>query len=402
MKFIFIFFLLIVGNFIFAQNIANLPIPNCAGTAEVYGDSIYYFGGASRWAGTIRYQIVYKYDGTDWSYYDSIPDNNVWGIESVLAGDDVYIFAGWPSGARNVRKYNLLNKNWTYLNQSPNASNYGITADLVNEKIYLFIPGGKVYEYNILTNEWNTKKLNDTVGFPLSSAKYNNEIYVAGFYDSAFYKYSPALDEWTRLANMPFQISRCAMQVIDGKIYCAGGSEQGSPQKQNKTLLEYDIASDKWSIDKFEISERRVWMADVIYKDKFFVLGGFDTTSVAVDIVEEITPLGIAVSLEENSKIILGFSLSQNYPNPFNPITKIRYTLTPSLSLSERVSEGRERVQLKVYDILGNEIAALVNEYQQPGTYEVEFDGSKLSSGIYFYRLQAGGFLSTKKLILLK
>jgi photosystem II stability/assembly factor-like uncharacterized protein len=96
------------------------------------------------------------------------------------------------------------------------------------------------------------------------------------------------------------------------------------------------------------------------------------------------------------------FSLSQNYPNPFNPVTKIKFTLTPSLSLGERVSEGRVRASLKVYEILGREIATLVNEEKSAGEYEVEFNGVNLPTGIYFYQLNAGKYIETKKMLLLK
>ncbi len=95
------------------------------------------------------------------------------------------------------------------------------------------------------------------------------------------------------------------------------------------------------------------------------------------------------------------FYLSQNYPNPFNPTTKIKFSI-PSLAHRERVSEGRVRVLLKIYDVLGNEIATLVNEEKSPGSYEVVFDGKGLSSGVYFYRLTTSNFSSTKKLILLR
>ena len=78
------------------------------------------------------------------------------------------------------------------------------------------------------------------------------------------------------------------------------------------------------------------------------------------------------------------FSLEQNYPNPFNPYTKIKYTI-PNVTLSG--VEG-SRVALKVYDVLGNEIATLVNEEKPAGNYEVNFDASKFSSGVYFYKLQ--------------
>ncbi len=85
------------------------------------------------------------------------------------------------------------------------------------------------------------------------------------------------------------------------------------------------------------------------------------------------------------------FNLSQNYPNPFNPTTTITYQV-PEISF----------VTLKIYDVLGNEIATLVNEEKPAGSYEVEFDASSLSSGIYFYKLQSGSFIQTKKMILLK
>lgn len=99
------------------------------------------------------------------------------------------------------------------------------------------------------------------------------------------------------------------------------------------------------------------------------------------------------------------FSLSQNYPNPFNPTTVIHYTI-PSVSL--RQVQGDMLVQLKIYDVLGNEITTLVNEHQQPGNYEVKFNTQQttnhrqLTSGVYFYKLRAGNFIETKKMILTK
>ena len=99
------------------------------------------------------------------------------------------------------------------------------------------------------------------------------------------------------------------------------------------------------------------------------------------------------------------FSLSQNYPNPFNPTTKIKFTIpTSPLNPSPYQGEGnRERfINLTIYDILGNEIATLIDEQKQPGTYEVEFSATGLSSGIYFYRLTAGNASITKQMMLVK
>ncbi|MEG8946385.1 alpha-amylase family glycosyl hydrolase [Rosettibacter firmus] len=100
----------------------------------------------------------------------------------------------------------------------------------------------------------------------------------------------------------------------------------------------------------------------------------------------------LITSIDNNStNINKDFSLSQNYPNPFNPTTFINYQI-PSTS----------NVILKVYDILGREVTTLVNEVQQAGRYEIKFNASDLPSGVYFYRIQAGNFSDTKKMILLK
>ena len=99
------------------------------------------------------------------------------------------------------------------------------------------------------------------------------------------------------------------------------------------------------------------------------------------------------------------FELFQNYPNPFNPTTKIQFTIpTSPLNPSPYQGEGnRERLlTLKIYDILGNEITTLVNEQKSPSTYEVEFNGEGLTSGIYFYKLSVGNYSETKKMLLMK
>ena len=105
---------------------------------------------------------------------------------------------------------------------------------------------------------------------------------------------------------------------------------------------------------------------------------------------------GLVSSVNEESQVPNEFKLEQNYPNPFNPETTISYTLqTPS------------KVSLKVYDLLGNEIATLVNNFQTAGNYDIKFNvktrhGASLQTGVYFYRIQTQTFSETKKMILLK
>ncbi len=100
-----------------------------------------------------------------------------------------------------------------------------------------------------------------------------------------------------------------------------------------------------------------------------------------------------------STEISTAYSLSQNYPNPFNPTTNIKFSI-PAMS-SPRVPGG-DLVQLKVYDVTGREVQTLVNQKLNPGTYEVSFDAGSLTSGVYFYRITANGFVSSKRMLLLK
>jgi hypothetical protein len=85
------------------------------------------------------------------------------------------------------------------------------------------------------------------------------------------------------------------------------------------------------------------------------------------------------------------FALRQNYPNPFNPRTTINYELPSTLV-----------VDLSVYNLLGQRVARLINERQEAGYHQAEWDASGISSGVYFYKIQAGDFLAVKKMILLR
>jgi hypothetical protein len=106
--------------------------------------------------------------------------------------------------------------------------------------------------------------------------------------------------------------------------------------------------------------------------------------------IDNLSFSGIA-DVEQISGQPQDFSLSQNYPNPFNPLTKIEYSI-PEAGL----------VQLKVYDILGNQVAELVNEEQSAGTYRADFTSDNLASGLYIAKLQAGNYTKTIKMTLLR
>lgn len=127
--------------------------------------------------------------------------------------------------------------------------------------------------------------------------------------------------------------------------------------------------------------ERRELIVDENIGGEFKVTFGIDTTLTFAEVESNIKPT---------------FELTQNYPNPFNPGTTIKYRI-PFNGKTET-----SNVKLIVYDILGREVATLINENKQSGTYEVNFDGSNLNSGVYFYSLVTGSFRDTKRMLLIK
>jgi hypothetical protein len=145
----------------------------------------------------------------------------------------------------------------------------------------------------------------------------------------------------------------------------------------------------------------REFVADILYispqnPDTCFISatiigpGGLPTIGSAFDMDD--LSFGPAVAVDERGNVLPdAFVLLQNYPNPFNPRTMIQYALPQE-----------SQVQLKVFTLLGEEIATLVDAQQEAGVYRAEFDGANLPSGTYFYRLQAGEFSEVRKLVLLK
>ena len=167
----------------------------------------------------------------------------------------------------------------------------------------------------------------------------------------------------------------CLKISSDGKIYAA---------TQGNWLYESDDNGDNWFLVNGGLNDSKYILSLEITKSGF-LFAGMDYYGIYKSANKVVT------TLNEENTVPSKFELMQNYPNPFNPSTSIEYSV-PS----------NEYVLLKVYDLLGNEVNTLVNERQSAGNYEVNFDASNLASGIYFYRIQSGSFIQTKKLMLLK
>lgn len=116
----------------------------------------------------------------------------------------------------------------------------------------------------------------------------------------------------------------------------------------------------------------------------------FETKGMSIFNEEDSGPYNL-VNIENNPSFSLNYKLYSNYPNPFNPVTNIKYQIgKPGIT------------KIKIFNNLGQLVKNLVDEFKNPGTYEIDFDGTDFASGIYYYRIEANNFITTKKMLLIK
>jgi photosystem II stability/assembly factor-like uncharacterized protein len=240
-----------------------------------------------------------------------------------------------------------------------------------------------IYKTTDEGNNWQELAVND---FSLNSICFNNEnIGLAVGKDGVVIRSTDGGFNWDTVYNL-YECRFESVYFIDsGKAIVVGreGNHIFETEGNFGIILLVDDAGGVCSI------KQQSWTPGL--NDVYFLSNG---TGWAVGDAGTIIKTGEGVSFveeEEIDEIPTDYSLSNNFPNPFNPSTKIRYSV-PKTS----------RVSIKVYDILGNEIETLVKGEKSAGTYELSWYAEKSSSGIYFYRIQAGDFIETKKMMLLK
>ena len=197
---------------------------------------------------------------------------------------------------------------------------------------------------------------------------------LVGRYQSSIYYSNDSASYITDLSNYVFDFLYLDYQYVDSVLY--GDSVATAFADTNAGvvyLAKYWELCGKFTFQLMKNASKST--ADLIYT-AWVDAGSPDPTATAVN-DKQISPSS--------------FNLSQNYPNPFNPATSIKYSV---------VEKGN--VTLKVFDVVGRIVAELVNGEKEPGNYEITFDASKLSSGVYFYQLLSGGFFQSKKMILMK
>jgi len=257
---------------------------------------------------------------------------------------------------------------------------------------------------------------NDGVDDVIAGARYGNFYCISGKGDSLIFMHSFPGDWMYTVYKMPSIDGNFSSEILagtrDGKVVCFSGGTVAVPVEltsfagytENKNVFLNWSTGTEINNSGFEIQKK----SNQEWEAAGFVQGSGTTTELRYYsfIDEDVSPGTYAYRLKqidyngafEYSDIIeievstpAKYSLEQNYPNPFNPATTISYSI-----------KEKGLVTLKVFDILGKEVAVLVNEEQIAGSYNLKFDASSFASGIYFYTLKAGQFISTKKMILLK
>jgi N-acetylneuraminic acid mutarotase len=309
--------------------------------------------------------------------------------------------AGYPTSKKAVEAYDPIANSWI-AKANMLSNRLGMKAAVVDGMIYII--GGNYNErdcqvYNPITNTWAPRTSRPETGGALSLTVYDGIIYTFGgsTYSpwgavSNVYAYNPKTDTWTKKQDMPTPRFAFQTYLVNNKIYAMGGSQSDYGTGQSLATLEvYDPVTNTWET-RPNMPFNIAWFAGAVVNDLIYVIGGtqtFGTTS-SYSVWEYDPAFVVSVESSPSAKIT-NYQLEQNYPNPFNPSTKISWQLPAS-----------SQVTLRVYDILGKEVATLIDEYKQAGKYEIEFNAANLPSDVYFYKLQAGSFLQTRKMILLK
>ena len=418
----------VAGSWHTSGTYPNMPATNYFSAAAWLGDTLYVQSGGSTGAGTTT---IYRYTpGGSWTTGVSCPVGKT-GASMSAAGGKLYLIGGGTTtistGTNSVHSYDPSTGAWTTAANLPAALS-GHSSVTWGDSV-IFVVGGpytgsatnlNVHYYRVASDSWGTitNSLPSGQGrrtFGLGIAGGNKIVMSSGF-NTAFLKstYVGTIGSdassvtWAAGPDAPTSwsgLSRPGATAYGDWFFLNGGEKGGSPttDRYGDTTYVYDVNLNQWIYSFGGMPYRRsnhfnqVTARCIDDTVRIFVSGGYGSVSggtpgVATDITDVTGGGQVIVGVDPiNNNTPDRFSLSQNYPNPFNPVTKIRYEI-PKQSF----------VIMKVFDITGREVAELVGGIRGAGVYEVDFDGSALSSGTYFYRIQAGDFVQVKKMVLLK
>lgn len=439
----------ISGNTWFASTAESVPAYNpsfCVANGELYKLS---------GSGAVSTFEKFTPDGSGtgtWTLLTS-GSSNIMNTQSTMAwdgGDYIYVHSSSYTTPYTsyLSRYSISGDNWTNLTPTTLTKRY---AGLQYLNGYLYLIGGLVptgddqtacAKYDPSTDTWSSiAPLPENVNFckwtTTKAAGYILLVGSGGGYSSnpsnpKIFYYYPGSDSWTYDSDTPADRGLALAFFVPGmsEFFFGGGNEGGvstnyqascwtgmasfvpveltsfkASVNESSVLLQWETATET-NNKGFEIQRKEIinenWLNlgfvdgnGTVTKSKSYSFNDENISTgkylYRLKQVDYDGAFSYSKQIEVDVKMPNRFNLSQNYPNPFNPSTCIQYAIG-----------NKQYVTLKVYDILGNEVAALINEEKPAGVYKINFNAAELSSGIYFYKLTAGSFIQTKKMILLK
>ena len=339
---------------------------------------------------------------------------------SAILKDSIYSIGGVtgnPAFTTDVYKYDIKTNTWESRAPLPGALGWCKGAGYQDSLIY--VAGGydgssalaQVILYNANTNNWRTAT-------PLPEPRYGGGfavkgdtlVYVSGVdgaaivstvYRGVISQTDRSVISWTSGAPMPGALSSGMFRFDahawgNNGIIITGGSSFLPFTSVSNACLIYSPGANVWTTMPNKITPWTAGQSGVAKSNNCYRLvcaGGFNgNSSMTENEIFSDSSLVVGISNQGWSNLIANdYRLSQNYPNPFNPVTKINFSI-PKQSV----------VTLRIFDLLGKEVTTLINESKSAGNYDVSFDGANLSSGVYFYKIEAGDFSDVKRMMLIK
>ena len=342
----------------------------------------------TQWVNSSRWISTYNSEGEKISEQSEEWDGSAWVPdyrETPSTGTDgstVYISqvwdgSVWVNDARNTLKYNGSNKFESILEELWDGTvwvNHELTTFTYDESGRNISVSGEYWENEAWINAYRYSYLFDSNGLRTAwsfeywnETKWENDFRFVYTYDANGSKTIELIEEWDGSSFIGTSRTTFTNNANGNVIFAIHESWDESTWVESPTYLGFNVDVDSENSNYFSFLSTRI---NVYYAS--------------------ITDVNLIENLPAH------FELSQNYPNPFNPSTTIQYTV-PAIA-----NENYHSLQLTIYDVLGKEVQTLVNQKQKSGTYEVSFNASSFSSGIYFYTLKVGKHIQTKRMMLLK
>jgi N-acetylneuraminic acid mutarotase len=383
--------------------------------SENLGDTLYVVGGSSTGAPSTA---VYTYSMTSKTWSTGVPlPTAKSGGDLVRCGNSLYYIGGGNTAitAGDAAQYKYTpGIGWQTIANIPTPVT-GNNAECWGDSVIFCIAGGwstyltTVQVYRPATNTWSTSTPIPLGRRTQAAGLWGNKIFVAagyrGTFQKDFYVGTIGADAntitWVQGPDVPMRgtgSSRPGGHAVNGKFYFVTGETTPGPPYPQDSVYVWDIAGSSWSqiiTGRGTGAASNYWgvVSSTISGNhiKIWIPGG-NVTGTTTWGLYVLTDDCSTVDVEKQTTVVpTQYELSQNYPNPFNPTTTIRFSVPTSTLLS-----------LKVYNILGQEVATLAEGLHAAGTYNVKWDASNFATGVYFYRLQSNNFAETKKLLLLK